>query len=257
MRYPKLPFFDTPLEIAYNPWHGCVRVSEGCRNCYVFAIDSIVGKNAKELHKTRNFHLPIAKRHNGSYKIPSHSKIWLCFSSDFLLESADKWRDSVWRMIAERKDCTFIFFTKRIARFRECIPSDWGRGYPNVIVGCSVESQKEANARLPLFLESPILTRWIICAPLLENIDLTPFLDSSKIAEISVGGESGLNARVCDFAWVVSLQQQAKLAGIKFCFHQTGANFIKDSKLYRIPKKLQRIQAQKANLDWNPRFGLF
>lgn len=116
-----------------------------------FAIDSIVGKNAKELHKTRNFHLPIAKRHNGSYKIPSHSKIWLCFSSDFLLESADKWRDSVWRMIAERKDCTFIFFTKRIARFRECIPSDWGRGYPNVIVGCSVESQKEANARLPLF----------------------------------------------------------------------------------------------------------
>lgn len=35
MRYPKLPFFDTPLEIAYNPWHGCVRVSEGCRNCYV------------------------------------------------------------------------------------------------------------------------------------------------------------------------------------------------------------------------------
>lgn len=138
-----------------------------------------------------------------------------------MLESADKWRDSVWRMIAERKDCTFIFFTKRIARFRECIPSDWGRGYPNVIVGCSVESQKEANARLPLFLESPILMRWIICAPLLEIIDLTPFLDSSKIAEIIVGGESGLNARVCDFAWVVSLQQQAKLAGIKFCFHQT------------------------------------
>ncbi|WP_297812671.1 DUF5131 family protein [uncultured Helicobacter sp.] len=64
-----------------------------------------------------------------------------------------------------------------------------------------------------------------------------PYLDSSKIAEISVGGESRLNARVCDFAWVVSLQEQAKLAGIRFHFHQTGANFLKDSKFYRIPKK--------------------
>ena len=247
---PKLPFFDTPLEITYNPWHGCLRVSEGCKNCYVYTIDSILQKNAKEIYKTRNFHLPLVKRRDGSYKIPSHSKIWLCFSSDFLLENADKWRLEVWEMIKERKDCTFIFFTKRIARFKECIPSDWGEGYSNVIIGCSVESQKEANARLPLFLESPIVTRWIVCEPLLEQIHLAPFLDFNKIAKISVGGESGMNARVCDFAWVLSLQRQAKLARIAFHFHQTGANFLKDSKLYKIPKKLQRIQAQKAKVDW-------
>lgn len=252
MNAPQLPLFDIPLEVTWNPWHGCLRVSEGCKNCYVYTIDSLVQKNAKEIHKTRNFYLPIIKNRKGGYKIPSHSKVWLCFSSDFLLENADKWREEVWEMIAKRKDCTFIFFTKRIARFLDCIPKDWGEGYSNVIVGCSVENQAQANARLGIFLSLPIQTRWIVCAPLLENINLMPFLDSNKIAEISVGGESGLHTRVCDFAWVLSLQSQAKLAGIKFRFHQTGTLFLKDSKLYRIAKNLQRTYAQKANVDWNP-----
>lgn len=246
---PKLPYFNHSSEVFYNPWHGCFRVSEGCKNCYVYTIDSILQKDAREIYKTRNFHLPLDKNRKGQYKIPSDSRIWTCFSSDFLLEDADKWRACVWEMIAARQDCTFIFFTKRIERFLDCIPSDWGEGYSNVIVGCSVENQERANQRLGFFLSLPIMTRWIVCEPLLGEIDLTPFLDSSKIAKISVGGESGLNARVCDFAWVLSLQKQAKQAGISFHFHQTGANFLKDSKLYKIPKKLQRAQAQKAGID--------
>ena len=66
---------------------------------------------------------------------------------------------------------------------------------------------------------------------------------------ISVGGESGYKARVCDYKWVLSLRKQAYDSGIKFLFHQTGAMFLKDNKLYKIPKNLQRIQAKKANID--------
>ncbi|WP_238699101.1 DUF5131 family protein [Helicobacter sp. MIT 05-5294] len=244
--------FKELKETNWNPWHGCVRVSEGCRNCFVYTIDSITQKDTRKLYQTRSFNLPIVKNRQGNYKIPSGTRIWTCFSSDFLLESADIWRAEAWEMIAQRRDCTFVFFTKRITRFLECVPKDWGEGYPNVIVGCSIENQTQANKRLGAFLELPIHTRWIICAPLLGQIDLTPFLDSRKIARISVGGESGLKARACDFAWVESLQFQAKLAGIAFDFHQTGANFIKDSKRYKIPKKIQRSQAKKAGLDWNP-----
>ncbi len=38
-------------------------------------------------------------------------------------------------------------------------------------------------------------------------------------------------------------------ANVPFCFRQTGANFVKDGKRYRIPRKLQHAQARKANIN--------
>ena len=48
-----------------------------------------------------------------------------------------------------------LLFTKRIERLAECLPPDWGEGYENVIIGCTVENQDRADARLPLFLSCP------------------------------------------------------------------------------------------------------
>ena len=31
------------------------------------------------------------------------------------------WRGECWKMIKERSDCTFLFLTKRIERFSQCI----------------------------------------------------------------------------------------------------------------------------------------
>ncbi len=31
------------------------------------------------------------------------------------------WRGECWKMIKERSDCTFLFLTKRIERFAQCI----------------------------------------------------------------------------------------------------------------------------------------
>ena len=42
-------------------------------------------------------------------------------------------------------------------------------------LGCTVETQKIADYRLPLFLSYPIKRRFIACGPMLEKID---FLDS-------------------------------------------------------------------------------
>ena len=33
-----------------------------------------------------------------------------------------------WQMIRERQDCTFLFLTKRIERFPQCMPEDWADG---------------------------------------------------------------------------------------------------------------------------------
>lgn len=48
-------------------------------------------------------------------------------------------------MIRERSDLHFLFLTKRIERFMECIPADWNNGYDNVTVGCTVENQDKAD----------------------------------------------------------------------------------------------------------------
>lgn len=76
--------------------------------------------------------------------------MYLCFSSDFLLQDADGWRAECWQMMRERQDLHFLFLTKRIERFMDCIPADWGTGYDNVTVGCTVENQAMVDYKLSI-----------------------------------------------------------------------------------------------------------
>ena len=69
-------------------------------------------------------------------------------------------------------------------------------------------------------------------------------------SSVSVGGESGPNARPCDYDWVLDLQAQCLKYGVGFHYHQTGARLIKDGREYRIPRRQQHKQAHKAHLDF-------
>lgn len=234
--------------VNWNPWHGCHKISAGCQNCYVYRADARHGKDASAVTKTSGFYLPIAHARDGSYKIPAGSFIWMCFTSDFLLADADAWRAEAWRMIRERSDCEFLFITKRITRFAQCLPEDWGAGYANVSVCCTVENQAKVDERLPVFRDAPIHHKMIVCEPLLEHIDLSEYL-GDWVESVNVGGESGEEARLCDYEWILDIRRQCIAANVPFCFRQTGANFKKDRKLYRIPRKLQSAQARKANIN--------
>ena len=235
------------MSVTWNPWHGCRRVSEGCRNCYVYRIDGSHGKSGGEISLNSDFLLPLRKGRNG-YRIPSGETVYTCFSSDFLLEEADGWREDAWRMMKIRDDLRFIFFTKRIERLADRLPEDWGDGYENVTVGCTCENQARADERLPVFLSLPIRSRVIVCEPLLGRIDLRPYLRDG-IDEVTVGGESGEEARVCDFAWVTDLHDACRDANVRFFYHQTGAKLLRGGKLYQIPRSRQHIQAKLANID--------
>ena len=176
----------------WNPWHGCTKISPGCKYCYVYRQDEMYGSATQSslCRKTGAFDLPIRKKRDGSYKIDPGKIVFTCFTSDFLLKDADPWREECWRMIKKRSDCYFYFFTKRIDRLAQCLPPDWGGGYENVIIGCTVENQDRADFRLPIFLELPIRHRSIIASPLLEALDLRAYLDPDKIEELSTGGIS-------------------------------------------------------------------
>ena len=95
--------------------------------------------------KTAAFDLPLKRKRDKTWKIESGKLVFTCFTSDFLLKDADPWRAECWKMMKIRKDLLFYFFTKRIDRFMECAPEDWGEGYDNVLVGCTVENQQMAE----------------------------------------------------------------------------------------------------------------
>ena len=236
--------------VGWNPWHGCTKISPGCRFCYVYRQDAMYGSDigSDVVRKTAAFDLPLKLRRDKSYKIPSGSTVFTCFSSDFLLDAADEWRSDCWRMMRVRRDCMFYFFTKRIDRFAECLPPDWADGYPNVIVGCTVENQAMAEYRLPIFKRLPIKHKTIIVAPMLEAVNLASWLDDS-IEMVAVSGESGAEARECRYEWVLDVRRQCIEAGVAFSFHQTGANFVKDGVRYAIARRHQISQARRAAID--------
>lgn len=233
---------------GWNPWHGCRKLSAGCRNCYVYRIDALHGKDASRIARTGEFDLPLRKTRSGDWKISSGETVYTCFTSDFFLEEADAWRPEAWAIMRLRNDAHFFMITKRIDRLFLCSPQGWGEGYENVTICCTTENQDRAEYRLPLYRDAPIRHKIIVCEPLLERIELAAYLDS-RVEQVIVGGESGPSARLCDYEWVLDIRRQCREKQVPFRFRQTGANFRKDGRLYRIPRRLQREQARKAGID--------
>lgn len=236
------------MSVKWNPWHGCHKYSEGCQNCYVYRIDGRHGKDSSIVAKNKDFNLPIRKNRKSGFKIPSGETVYTCFSSDFFLKEADEWRKDIWQMMKYRDDLNFLLTTKQILRARQAFPEDWGEGYPNVTIACTVENQKRADERLPEYLSLPIKNKLIICEPLLTPINLRPYL-CPQITEVIAGGESGPVGRPSNYNWFLDLHQQCKEAHIAFTFKQTGTHFIKDGKLYTIPRRIQLEQAKKAGIN--------
>lgn len=237
--------------MKWNLWHGCHKLSPGCAHCYVYRIDSRVGRDSSIVEKTADFDLPVRQDRDGNYKVLPGETVYTCFTSDFFLEEADDWRAEAWRMIRRRRDLRFYIVTKRIDRFYTALPEDWGAGYDHVTIACTIENQAMAEYRLPLFLEAPIRHRELVCEPLLERIDVERWL-GAWIECVTAGGESGEDARVCDFAWVCSLRAQCVRRGVAFHFKQTGARFLKDGRLEVVPRALQSRWARAASMEYRP-----
>lgn len=169
-------------DYSWNPWQGCTKVSAGCKNCYMYRDKKRYGQDPSVVVRSApaTFNAPLAKNRDGSWKIPSGSKVFVCSWSDFYHEAADPWRDGAWAVMAQRKDLTFILVTKRPERMAHHMPFGWDgpfswfeRPWPNVWLLVSVESQETANERLPDFLKIPALVRGVSMEPLIGPVDLT------------------------------------------------------------------------------------
>jgi protein gp37 len=238
------------MAFQWNPWHGCHKYSEGCKNCYMHVLDEARGINPTIVKKSPTmFDYPVQRCKNGTYKYKGHY-LRTCFTSDFFVEEADQWREEVWSMIKERSDVKFLIYTKRIERVREYLPSDWGDGYSNVLLTVTAENQRRADERIPQFLEIPCKWRAIAVSPMLEHMNLEKYLSTGEIDEVMVCGEAYSDyACILDYSWVTDLRQQCIDNKVSFVFSETG-NFLRmNGTVYRIPNDKTWEQAEKAGLN--------
>src|SRR5574344_320264 len=213
------------------PWRGCHRYSEGWKYCYIHKGDFKRDIDTSKIYKTKDFTKIIDKDSKGNYKVQS-GLVYTCFSTDFFIKEADSWRDDAINMMKERSDLQFLFLTKRIDR----VPNmniDFTQ-LNNVTIGCTVENQKSIDKKLPIFKELPILHKDIILQPLLESVNIEPYLEGIDL--VVVGGESDYNARPLDFEWVKNIYQQCMKHNIRHinrCF-KTITIFIFNIFIYRV-----------------------
>ena len=170
----------------WNPWHGCKKISEGCKNCYMFYLDKVrADADGSVIYKTKtNFNYPLQKDRSGKYKVRPGEQIRICMTSDFFLEEADKWRDEVWNIIKKRSDVKFFILTKRASRIKSNLPKDWGSGYENVMLNVTAETQQRADERIPILLDIPAKHRGVMVAPCIARVSLDKHLKTGMIEQV-------------------------------------------------------------------------
>lgn len=109
--------------------------------------------------------------------------------------------------------------------------SDWrcGKAPPNIILLAYVESQEQADKRIPELLRIPAAVRGLSLEPLLgpvhiPELRLRNWTKENELGWLVIGGESGPKARPCNVAWIRSLAQQGKAAGVPVFVKQLGGN---------------------------------
>src|SRR5581483_11952385 len=217
----------------------CTRISPGCKNCYASVINKRFGTGLP-------FEVPHLAEHEffidqrileEPLRRKKPATIFVGDMFDLFHEAiTNELIAEVFHVIARSQQHVFQVLTKRTDRMHDWmaiaasgvnIPSiriklqfHWPMSH--VWIGTSVESQKYADERIPLLLNTPAAVRFLSVEPLLERVDLTPFLRG--IDWVICGGESGPGARQFNIKWATDLMKQCSEQGAKFFMKQVGSN---------------------------------
>ena len=204
-------------DATYNPWYGCLKVSPGCKQCYMYRDQERFGRDPRAVTRAKDttFYAPL------KWKEPV--KIFTCSWSDFFIEEADEWREEVWNVIRTTPRHTYQILTKRPENIADRLPADWGHGYKNVWLGVSVENQDYAHRIETLVKTVPgAFVRFISYEPALGPLDITGIELIKYFRWLISGGESGNKARPAKAVWFKSVRDQCAELGIAYFHKQNG-----------------------------------
>lgn len=252
---------------TFNPWIGCQKVGPGCDHCYAETWDA---RGLQQRERRWGAHADRTRTSAAIWRKPlawdkaaaaagERHRVFCASLADVFDNHASvlpEWRAALWALIRATPNLDWLLLTKRPGNIARMLPADWGRGYPNVWMGCTVVNQPEADRDIPKLLDVPARVRFLSMEPLLGPVDLTRVrrrqlgfaterLDAlttagvrsmtwwkgeplptptpyRRIDLVIVGGESGPGARPMHPDWVRYLRDQCVAAGVPFFFKQWG-----------------------------------
>lgn len=214
-------------EKTWNPWHGCRKISPGCKNCYMFSDKARYGQDPTNVVRSKTtFNEPL------KWKEPA--LVFTCSWSDFFIEEADPWRPDAWAIIEKTRHLTYQILTKRPERIP--LPERGDEPHDNVWLGVSVEDRKYGLPRIDILRTIPAKVRFLSIEPQLEDLG---DLDLTGIGWVIVGGESGHNARPFMTNWARKIIAQCAEQKVPAFVKQLGANVESESLriVYDVPLK--------------------
>lgn len=222
---------------TFNPWIGCTKIDELCSNCYAEKYSERWGhakwgpRGDRKKTADSNWNKPYAW--NRQAKKEGVRKRVFCASLSDVFDDHEsikqEWRDQLWKIIKETEHLDWLLLTKRPENYVKFLPADWGQGYPNVWLGCSIGDQIGRDARMDAFINTPAYIHFISAEPLLHVYELPQY----GIDFLIIGGESGTLAKIrtLNLSVVKHMLMQAKNKGIKVFFKQLGSALSKQYKL--------------------------
>lgn len=202
---------------TWNPWQGCLKVSPGCKQCYMYRDKERYGQDPKTVIRSSpaTFNAPL--------KWGEPRKVFTCSWSDFFIEQADNWRDDAWNIIRQTPHLTYQILTKRPENIARRLPDDWGDGWPNVWLGVSVESA-QYHHRIITLSDIPSRIRFVSYEPALGPVDFEPVMSLGLIDWLISGGESGHSPRPANLDWFRQARADCQKWNVAYFHKQHGGS---------------------------------
>lgn len=214
-------------DYTFNPWMGCTKISQGCKNCYAalltknrMGIDVFGPTKARKRTTDANWRKPI--RWNQSAKHDGVVRRVFCASLADVFEDnvqTNAWRPDVWELIRATPWLDWQLLTKRPENIKRMLPSDWGDGWPNVWLGTSIEDNRVAY-RGPILTSVPAVVHFVSYEPAIGPLDQ---LDLTGIEWLIFGGESGPGHRPMNIQWARDMRERCQSNNVAFFYKQSAA----------------------------------
>jgi protein gp37 len=221
MEFSKIEWTDH----TSNFWYGCTNVSPGCDFCYAETMmDTRYGRvkwgaGQDRRRSSENIWKAPFKWDREAAAAGQRRRVFTLSLGDFWdNQIPDFWRSDALDIIRRCRNLDWLILTKRPQNIKRMLPPDWGNGWAHVWLGCTVENMAEANRRLPHLLTVPAVVHFLSCEPMLEALDLLPWL--SGVDWVIAGGETGRAPRMMEPVWARLLRDDCLNGDVPFFMKQ-------------------------------------
>jgi len=266
---------STMIDYADEVWEvtaGCEKVSPGCANCWAEATSRRMAGKALRGYRDviRNGHwnghvVTLADNLEKPLGWKRPRVVFVNSKSDLFHEAVPfSYIDRVFYTMIQARRHTFLLLTKRADRMAEYYESrmdgeDWfevdlGAGWHagfepskgNIWPGATAENQAMLEQRAPHLVRCPGAVRWLSLEPLLEMVNVAPWIGENydQVNWVVPGGESGTRARIMPVSAPRRVRDICIEEGVPFWFKQWGAWMPVEAGQFELPDRKKSVQME-------------